>query len=208
MRYAIAVLVAIVVTLGLFLGMQRLIAPEDARLKERGPTRTLDFVRLRRSTPAELKKRALPQRAPPTPPPPPTAAKVSVSKVVIPVVAPVKVQGPTTALAFEVVGYGRGSRGLQRSDTPDIIPLVRLQPAFPRRAAREGVEGWVRLEFTVSRSGAVLNPRVIAASPEGYFEKAALKAIAGWKYRPRVVDGKAVITPGVRVVLNFELEKR
>jgi protein TonB len=90
----------------------------------------------------------------------------------------------------------------------DVIPLVRINPEFPRRAAARGIEGWVQLEFTITPAGTVENARVIDADPKGQFEDAALKAIARWKYNPKVVDGKPVARNGIQVVLRFELDKQ
>lgn len=87
-----------------------------------------------------------------------------------------------------------------------VIPLVRIEPEFPRRAAARGIEGWVQVEFGIMPAGTVANARVVDAHPAGVFEDAALKAIARWKYTPAIVDGAPVARHGVQVVLRFELD--
>jgi len=69
-----------------------------------------------------------------------------------------------------------------------------------------GIEGRVLIEFTISKSGSVKNPKVIAYEPSTIFNKAAIKAVLQWKYNPKIEEGKAVERSGVRVRLKFELK--
>ena len=88
----------------------------------------------------------------------------------------------------------------------ELIPLVRVNPDYPHRAAMNGVEGYVIMRFTVTETGSVADPEVLRADPPGYFETAARRAILRWKYQPQIQDGKAA-----RVVtmtkLIFELRE-
>ena len=88
----------------------------------------------------------------------------------------------------------------------DVIPLVRVLPQYPPRASSRGIEGWVVVEFTITAAGTVQDPTVIDADPPGIFNRAMLRAIRKWKYKPKIVDGIAVERTGVRVRQNFELE--
>lgn len=88
----------------------------------------------------------------------------------------------------------------------DVIPLVRINPEYPRRAQARGIEGWVQFEFTITPAGTVKDVKVIDAEPKGIFEDAATKAILRWKYNPKVEEGRAVERRGIRVVLRFDLE--
>ena len=89
----------------------------------------------------------------------------------------------------------------------DIIPHRRVAPIYPRRALRSGVQGWVCLEFTITKAGTVREAHVISSAPEGYFEKAALDAIKQWEYPPKVVDDEVVERAGVRTRLSFALAR-
>jgi protein TonB len=89
----------------------------------------------------------------------------------------------------------------------DVIPIVRVTPDYPQRAARHGIEGWVQIQFTVTTTGAVRDPVVVGAAPKGEFEDAALKAIARWRYNPRIDGGVAVERVGLQTVIRFELQK-
>lgn len=102
---------------------------------------------------------------------------------------------------------GRARGGVSGADRP-AVPLVRVEPRYPLTAARNGVEGWVRLRFDISPTGTVDNPVVIEAHPPGVFERAVLKAIKGWKYRPMIRNGVAVRRGGVKVRLTFKLDRQ
>ena len=85
------------------------------------------------------------------------------------------------------------------------IPLVRVQAQYPRTALERGVEGSVVVEFTVSEDGTVADAHVIEAQPKGMFDRAALQAIAKFKYKPTVIDGVARASSGVRYRFVFNL---
>jgi TonB family protein len=85
-------------------------------------------------------------------------------------------------------------------------PIVRVPPAYPARALSRGLEGHVDLEFTVTAAGTVAEPKVVA-STSSVFDRAAVQAVLKYKYKPRVVDGKAVETPGVRTRVVFEIDE-
>jgi protein TonB len=73
------------------------------------------------------------------------------------------------------------------------VVIAQTAPRFPARATRMGIaEGSVTLEFTVERSGAVSNARVVQATPPGVFDDAALRAIEKWRYQPKIDAGKPV----------------
>lgn len=57
-------------------------------------------------------------------------------------------------------------------------------PDYPRGAERRGVEGYAVVQYTVTPDGAVENPTVVEAQPEGVFDRAVLSAIEGWSYAP------------------------
>ena len=87
----------------------------------------------------------------------------------------------------------------------DVIPVVRVIPDYPPREQTRGVEGWVQIQFAVTSTGTVRDPIVVAAEPRGVFDEAALKAIARWRYNPRIDGGVAVERVGLQTVIKFEL---
>jgi periplasmic protein TonB len=71
----------------------------------------------------------------------------------------------------------------------DAKLIRRVNPDYPSAAKRDGIEGSVDLDVTVSSHGVVGDVSVIRATPPDMFEKAALAAVRKWKYDPRYVDG-------------------
>ncbi len=87
----------------------------------------------------------------------------------------------------------------------EMLPIMTVPPEYPQRQAQRGVEGWVVVEFTVDELGRVQAPRVIEAYPGAMFNRAALKAVKRYKYKPRVVNGQSLSVQGVRQRIVFNL---
>jgi protein TonB len=98
---------------------------------------------------------------------------------------------------------GRGA-GAARQGDGELIPLVKIAPRYPRKAALAGKEGWVKVEFTVTELGTVADVKVLDSKPRRLFDRAAKRAILKWKFKPRVVDGKPVARRAVQVI-EFKL---
>lgn len=86
----------------------------------------------------------------------------------------------------------------------EYLPIVKVAPVYPPRAASLGIEGYVIVEFTVTPAGGVSDVTVVESSSE-LFHDAALEATHQFKYKPRVVSGQAVAVSGVRNKITFVL---
>ena len=86
-------------------------------------------------------------------------------------------------------------------------PQFRVDPTYPPEASRDGIEGWVKLGFTVGANGAVSDINVLDSEPKRVFDRAARRALKKWKYKPKLDGGKPVSQPGMVVVLDFKLEQ-
>ncbi len=84
--------------------------------------------------------------------------------------------------------------------------LVRLPPSYPMRARRLGIEGWVNVEFIVTREGRVRDIKVVEAEPKGVFESSVTQSVSQYRFKPGTVDGNTV---EVRVVttIRFKMEE-
>ena len=82
---------------------------------------------------------------------------------------------------------------------------MRVAPQYPRAAARDGISGYVLFQLVINPDGTVRSAKPIEAQPRGVFEAAATQAIMRWKFRPKVVDGKAVQSTGTQQI-EFKLE--
>jgi protein TonB len=92
------------------------------------------------------------------------------------------------------------------SSDGDYLPIVKVAPVYPRRAQTRGIEGYVLLEFVVTRTGAVRDPVIIESKPPGIFDRAALQAALKFKYKPKVVNGEPIDVAGVQNRITFELQ--
>lgn len=57
-------------------------------------------------------------------------------------------------------------------------------PAYPKRAFRGGRQGWTIMRLDVAQDGSTENVRVERAVPSGTFDKASVKAVEAWQFRP------------------------
>ena len=86
----------------------------------------------------------------------------------------------------------------------ELIMVKSVQPQYPPKAEKTGIEGWVDLDFTVTDTGAVQDVAVVAAKPTGVFESAATAALLQWRFKPLVRDAKAAATRA-RIRIRFAL---
>lgn len=188
------------VTLVLFFMIQRMVTPGDPAgvVAVRGPL--IDFVRLKRDQELTLKRRTRPERPvrPRVAPPLPVANKMNRPAPRADVPSMPVLEGPALGLAGPV-GF------MFPGEDMDALPLFRVPPQYPIHAERRGVEGWVDLEFSISKTGRVIDPKVTGAKPAGMFDQAARAAVMKWRYRPKVDRGSPVERIGVRVRIRFEL---
>ena len=201
-RTIAAIVVAAMVTLGLFFLMQSLIARDPGRAYERQQRTAFDFIRLKRDEAVERKKREKPRKIERREPPPP--AQMPVTRLSQ---APVKQALRVDAPPFRPNVAMAGDPHLGGSVTDsDIVPLVRPLHRYPSRAQARGVEGWVHLRFDVTPEGATDNIVVVDSEPPNTFDRAAVDAVKKYKYKPRVENGVPVRRPDVELVLSFEIE--
>lgn len=88
----------------------------------------------------------------------------------------------------------------------EYLPIVKVAPVYPRRAQTRGISGYCIVEYTVTRTGSIRDPRAVDCQPAGVFESASISAAEKFKYRPRVVDGEPIEVAGVQNLFTYELE--
>lgn len=199
-RYGISTLAASAVTFGLFFLMQALVKFDEVRLDEEKAVRFIDVIEdIQEQPPRRIERQV--EKPPEVEAPPPDIQAPEVD-----------VQGPdklNLAISRGATGSAvdLGSIDLGPSQDGDYLPLVRVQPQYPRRAQERGVEGYVIVELTVNEDGTVPPESIliIEADPKGYFERAATRAAEKFKYKPKVVNGKPQKVTGVRYRFSFDL---
>ncbi len=102
-----------------------------------------------------------------------------------------------------------GDARLQAPAPPvkEAVPLYRENPppAYPRVARRRGSEGTVLLEVLVTEEGRVGVLRVAESSGHTSLDKAALRAVEAWRFRPGRRGDRAVAMR-VLVPVRFRLQ--
>ncbi|WP_405239057.1 energy transducer TonB [Lentisalinibacter orientalis] len=197
-RYIISIVSGVAVTFGLLFLMQFLIETGESALTDPQKRYFLDFVRVKKQEIVNVEepkpeKPPKPQQPPPDTPPP--------SQDDIDPNAPaINVRPPSSSTDVSISGPG----SLSYTDG-EYLPIVRVAPIYPSRALSRGIEGYVDLEFTVTTAGTVKDP-VVIYSTSSLFNRAAMRAVLKFKYKPRVVDGQPVEVPGVKTRIRFELE--
>ncbi len=206
-RFLIAALTAAGVTFALFLLMFKLISSSHDE------DETLPAITGIRFGPVDIpdeiatKDRHIPKKPPPPKNPPP-APKMNVSQTQqvvqdMPQLNLPNLDVPLTSGSGMFIG---NFAQVDKTAEGDIIPIVKIAPIYPRDAALKGLEGWVKVQFTITETGTVKDPKVIAAEPSRVFNREAIRAILKWKFKPRVVDGVAVERPATQVI-EFNLDR-
>ncbi len=210
-RLGVAMVVGAIVTIALFYLMQALIATGRNAITEDNVGSLVDFVRVKQEQQVETKDRK-PKKPPPPDEPPPEVPPQNFNVAV-------DDSGFSMAGADLNVGVEVGGGGFGISDG-EYLPIVKVQPVYPRRALSRGMSGWVIVEFTVTEQGTVRDPLVVENcawikgprndgecfdNPNSIFDRAAMQAAEKFKYKPKVIDGEPVATAGVQNKITFEL---
>jgi protein TonB len=90
------------------------------------------------------------------------------------------------------------------SNAEEYLPIVKVAPIYPQRAAQRGLEGYVIVQYTVGTNGSTKDVVVIESS-SALFDQAAADSAAKYKYRPRMIDGTPVEVAGVTTKIIFEM---
>jgi len=207
LRVLIAAWVAVGVTFGLFLFMYALISSGGDQRAELDAISGIHFGPVEIQDEIMTRSRRKPEKPPP-PKQPPSPPKMQVSKMDQQVQDMPRMDIPDLDLPM-AGGSGMFIGNFQQVDQRaegDIIPVVVIRPMYPREAAVTGIQGWVKVEFTITEVGTVKDPRVIDARPPRVFNREAIRAILKWKFKPRVVEGIAVERRATQVI-DFTLDE-
>ncbi|WP_095192642.1 energy transducer TonB [Pseudomonas sp. Irchel 3A7] len=96
---------------------------------------------------------------------------------------------------------------------PPLTPVVSLRPSFvtpppapryPNVARRRNQQGIVRVEVHLDERGQQLKRVLSRSSGVDSLDQAALEAVSNWRFRPEIVDGRAVPSR-VEIPIEFAL---
>lgn len=191
--------------MGYFIPKQQQESSDPSRTRQQMPER-----------PVEPQPETPPIQQAPQPPRTPQMATLDLavpqlsSNISIAASAP-SLQGLTAQIAAPVAPTAPAATPAATPSAPsndsEVIPLNQVLPVYPDSARRRGIEGYVKLAFTITADGKVENVRVIEASPENVFNREARRAAVRWRFAPRREGGQLVEREAVKT-LQFRLEKR
>ncbi|HJY37458.1 MAG TPA: TonB family protein [Steroidobacteraceae bacterium] len=99
----------------------------------------------------------------------------------------------------------------KRSFNTNVVQAATLKrvrevpPVYPREAERQGIRGWVDVEFTIAPDGSTQEVVVRNSQPQRTFDQAAVDAVKRWRFEPVVRDG-AAIPQRAAMRIRFELK--
>jgi len=149
LRYLSALILGVLISLGLFFLMQSLIDSGEQNKNASSEGQIMEFIRIREDETLSIKDRRKPQKPkPPKEPPPPP--KLIVEKQVKPTMNRIKIEIPNIDLP-SLAGGGPflGNWAGNPLAEGDVLPIVRIDPQWPREALIEGIEGYVVVEVTI-----------------------------------------------------------
>lgn len=203
-KYPLAILLAAIITLTLFFIMQALIAMGVGNV-EKGETRKIADIHMPKNELEIIKEEKKPEKPDEPEQPPPDLAPPPVD------IAAPDAGGISMAPVKVSANVNLGGIGLGASDG-EYLPIVKVAPIYPSRALSRGIEGYVIVEFTVTKLGTVKDPFVVEAftdsgNPTTIFNSAAIKAALKFKYKPKIIDGDPVDVAGVQNKITFKIDK-
>ncbi len=209
-RVAPAFLLGMLITLVLFWLMQTMVLNSQNGLQPTDDMKMVEFVRLKRDTPLKTRERELPEKKPPEKRPPPPKMKSAQRRRVDTATPHIDMPNLDFPTQSAKIG-GSLTGGLEMGEfngeiSSNLVPIFRVPPRYPMRAANRRIEGWVKVEFTISKLGTVKDAKIVESHPNNVFNRAALSAIAKWKFKPRVIAGRSVEQRALQI-LEFKVKK-
>ena len=194
----------ILVACVLFLVMHQLISGEAGKRADASSGDIVGMIRVKEAEQMRVKARVRPEKPPPpkAPPPPPALKTRSNEK---PARTPLDVRMPDIDIPNTGGGpfLGVWSPG-EAAAEGEAVPIVRIDPQWPRQALEEGIEGFVRLEVLIGTDGGTKDVKVLESKPGSLFVRNAIRAVQRWKFKPKIVDGVAM-ERWARTTIEFEL---
>ena len=196
-RYAAGIGFSSLITLALFFVMVILISLGDSGLKEDTSVKLADVVMPEREIDtfmSEVDKPDKPEEQP--------------EDIAQPELDLQPLTGIDVSIAKPKANFKAGGSFFRDGE---YIPLFKVIPIYPRRAQERGTMGYALVEFTITETGSVEDAKTL----EGYcansnpsdpatefrsctmFNSASARAALKLKYKPKIVDGKAVSVSGV-----------
>lgn len=141
--------------------------------------------------------------APKPTPPKPANPKKSIARAAAPdlssLIGDISMDIPELALN-DVVGDSRelldevSADPVMNESTVDNKPSVlnRSPLQFPKKAAKQGLDGFVVVSLLIAENGQVEMAKILESQPEGVFDTSVLNGVRDWTFSPATYKGKPV----------------
>ncbi|MGF1607186.1 MAG: energy transducer TonB [Rhodothalassiaceae bacterium] len=197
MRYGLGLLVSVAVTFGLFYLMQSLVGSKRLNIQEEDRIVLIDPLAREREENVDIKRRE-PER-PPEPEAPPPDLDINTAANLNPNALSLSIGGPALDASADIAGVG------QAPSDGEYLPIVKIEPQYPRRAAERGIEGTCLVSYTVTPEGTTTDIQVVESECESIFARASIQAAEKFKYKPKVVNGEAIAVANVQNLFTYQL---
>ncbi|CAM3714428.1 transport protein TonB [Vibrio aerogenes CECT 7868] len=211
LRWLTAIPLALFASLSLFSFMAWMVDNGVQRASEQPPALRFDMFMTEQQETIQRRQRVVP-------PKPEVPQKPQMAHTVTPQSPQPVAHQMSAALDMPVSGidtsiHGIRINGLKLSSgtgstvSREAIPLYKPKPRYPARAERRNIEGSVTLQFDIDETGKARNITVISSQPKRIFDRSARRAISRWKFKAKIVDGKAVMQKEMTQTINYEINK-
>ncbi|HEC58658.1 hypothetical protein LCGC14_0711920 [marine sediment metagenome] len=120
-----------------------------------------------------------------------------VSKPATSASAPHKVNNNVKAMAAENTGDAQ--------QIEQYLPIDKTAPKYPKGAMRKNLEGDCTVQYDVNEQGRVVSPEIMGEC-HPLFKRPSLEATKDFRYKPRMIDGKAVVVKRVKNTFEYRLK--
>ena len=166
MRLFISFIIGIIISLSIFIGMERMTSSKNMKNLEREDAPQLVYLRDKKDTLINKKKRVKPKK-----PEIQKLKKVDFKqpKLKTNIQKNVKIQPIVTKnIDMSAISSLTGAQinaNIGLIDANTLMTLSKIYPKYPRRAKLQRKEGLVQLQFQIDVNGYVHNPTVLTARP-------------------------------------------
>ncbi len=188
-----------------FLGVGYIISEPSTALNKKDKM-DLSFLRNIRLSELNERERIKP-KVPPKVEKQPDVPKPKIAKVNKPKNTNPQMQVVPLALGLDLGGgpFLGGVSAVGSLDS-EMVPIVKVDPQYPRQAAMKGLEGFVQMLVDIQPDGSVSNVRVVNSSPRRVFDRAAVGAASKYKYKPPIKNGRPYAVKGHGIQIDFKLD--
>lgn len=206
-RLFLSMPIALVVTVTLFAFMANIVEkPGNSNVKSTSPL-LFDVYAMDVEADVQRRQRALPER-PKTPQQPQSLALIAESQSTVSVASLPNTMPTLNITAATDLGVAISMPslvGLEKNQ--QAIPLYQVEPKYPARALKRGMQGYVILAFNIDEQGRTQDISVVEVEPSQIFVRSAIRALNKTKYQPKLVNGKAVKQVNQKKKFEFKINQ-